>query len=201
MHYSKKIFRSLMPLLFLVAIVDSESGAADLFDAQESGWHAWRVKSNSTTTTRCCYNWAIGQPSITSCDLDGRRSVSFRRNDQQTDIGEVQIYVFLAKGAAEKIVTLSPQCEVSSTTSILDLGIIDNQTSINWLQPYVSADEDLAEDALSSIAAHNGGISELIETVEDHAMSLDIREQALFWMIQSDTDDAFDYVSNLITRR
>ena len=88
---------------------------------------------------------------------------------------------------------------MTAGSEINDIGLFDAASSINWLATYVATDDALSEDALASIAAHRDGLVALIDTVENQRLPMDIREQAIFWMVQSDSDEAFDYVATLLT--
>jgi uncharacterized protein (UPF0261 family) len=96
---------------------------------------------------------------------------------------------------------LSPQCPAQALSPINDLGLIAAESSIAWLQTYVLSREDVAEQALGAIAGHSGGVGELIVVAEDQRLPMVIRERALFWMAQSNSDDAFNYVAMLLSRR
>ena len=194
----KNLLRSLPPVMLLVAIVDSEAHAAEPGASLNEGWNAWRVAASETEGTRCCFSWSIGKPTMKSCDLDRRRGVSIT-NDSPELTGEMQIYALVEMGTPTKVVALSPQCPVSAATPINDLGLVPAADSISWLKAQIRGDDELSEDALSAIAAHEGAVGVLIETVEDRRRGKDLREEALFWLVQSDSDRAYDYLTSLLT--
>jgi len=69
---------------------------------------------------------------------------------------------------------------------------------MDWLQPLVTRDDELSEDALASISAHSGGVDALVEVVENQKLPMEIREQALFWMAHSESSAAFEYIDRLL---
>jgi hypothetical protein len=112
---------------------------------------------------------------------------------------ELQIYALMESGLASKLVALSPQCPITAASEINDLGLAAGDDSMQWLRQQVTGDNRLSEDALSAIAGHEAGIDTLIATLEDRNLPMDLREQALFWLAQSDTDQAYDYLTALLT--
>jgi hypothetical protein len=186
--------------MLLAAIVDSEGNAAEPFPPLSEGWNAWRVVAGDAAGTRCCYDWSIGKATMKSCDLDSRRAVSIVNDRQQLVSDEMQLYAFVESGVPTKVMALSPQCAVESKTAIVDLGLLPNEESIGWLAGHITGENDLSEDALSAIAAHEHGIGTLIATLENRELPMEIREQSLFWMAQSDTDRAYEYLTALLTR-
>jgi hypothetical protein len=99
-----------------------------------------------------------------------------------------------------KLLALSPQCQVEAGSEIKDLGEVAAESSMAWLQTYMASADRLAEQALAAIATHEGGVKQLIEVAENRRLPLTMRERALFWMAQSDSDEAFDYVALLLNR-
>lgn len=186
--------------VLFVAIVASESRAAPLDEALSEGWNAWRVIASENSTTRCCYSWSIGRPTMKTCDLDRRRAVSVVHDTTAPDHDEMQVYALVESGRAVRILALSPQCPVSAASAIDDLGWLGPETSIEWLRGHVSKDDRLSEDALAAIAAHSGSIDALIGIVENRGLPMGIREQALFWMAQSDSDEAFDFFTSILAQ-
>lgn len=64
-------------------------------------------------------------------------------------------------------------------------------------------DEELREEAIFALGQlpAESATRELIALVEDRALPMPAREDALFWLVQSDNDDAFNYLSTLIVGR
>ena len=187
---------ALLASALLLAAIYSESAAAPNFDTD--GWHTWRVQSVDDSL-RCCGTWISGKLTSSGCNLDTGRST--RICDDLATSDEVQIYVQSEAGRVIEIRAFSPQCPVESEHGIHDLGLIDNAESLAWLSPYLRADSELGEDAIAAIAAHAGpeAFAALRTLLEDRRLDMDVREQALFWLVQGGSDAAFDYVETLIT--
>ena len=180
----------------LLATIYSESAAAPKFDAD--GWHTWRVQSVDDSV-RCCGIWTSGKLTSSGCNLDTGRSS--RICDKVGAMDEAQIYVKSEAGKVIEIRALSPQCPVDSEHEIHGLGMIDNAESVAWLTPDMHSDSELGEDAIAAIAAHAGpdAFAALRTLLEDRRLDMDVREQALFWLVHGGSDAAFDYVATLLT--
>ena len=154
---------------------------------------------------RCCGIWTSGKLTSSGCNLDTGRSTRIRNDLATSD--EVQVYVKSEAGKVVEIRAFSPQCPVESEHEIYDLGLVDNAESVALLSPYTTsgtdlADEGIVDEAIAAIAAHAGpeAFAALTTLVENRRLDMDIREQALFWLAQSDSDEAFDYLTALLTR-
>ena len=81
----------------------------------------------------------------------------------------------------------------------MDLGLLDTDTSIEWLQQHTGERSDLSSDALAAISMHEGSraVRVLIDVVESDA-HMEVREEAVFWMAQSDSEEAFNYLDRLL---
>jgi len=82
---------------------------------------------------------------------------------------------------------------------INDLGLVSADDSIDWLRPHIEAESDIASDALAAISRHSGSYAfqVLAEVVESDADD-EFREEAVFWMVVSESEDAFAYIDRLI---
>jgi hypothetical protein len=67
----------------------------------------------------------------------------------------------------------------------------------------VDAETDVSEDAIAAISMHVGdeAFTALTTLVEDRNSSRKLREQALFWLAQSNSDEAFSYLDRLLSKR
>ena len=101
-HALRRLPRLIVAVMFMVAVVDSESKAATLEESLVDGWNAWRVQASDSRSTRCCYHWSVGQSTMKACDLDGRRSVSIQRDELQPYTGEMQVYALIESGRAAR---------------------------------------------------------------------------------------------------
>ena len=193
--------RTCLALALVFAIVSSEAHAAEIDASLVDGWNAWRVAA-ATDSTRCCYSWSVGRPMPKTCDLDGERSIALRHGDRRLSTNrEVQIYVRVSGGEADRIVALSPQCPIAADAAVNDLGIVNTSSSISWLERFVDSGNRLAEDSLDAIGAHQGSTPVLIATAERRELPLKMREIAIYLMVQSESDDAFEYIARLVSEK
>ena len=194
-----RLTRLLVAAMLFTAVVTGESRAAGIPARLVDGWHAWRVASNDPQATRCCYSWSIGRPTQKTCNLERINGMSMVHDNARESSDETQVYTLVRSGKAIRIAALSPQCPVSAPGEINDLGLVDATESLAWLDSFVGSDGELGEDALAAIAAHDGALAALVTTVENRNLDMELREQALYWMAQSNSDEAFDYLAALIS--
>ena len=119
------------------------------------------------------------------------------------DLDLVSIYVRISAGTVAKIRVTTDECPVRILTPLNDLGVIPNAASIAWLIQQVDTGTRISESALAAISAHAGAeaFTALTTLVEDRDNSRNLREQALFWLAQSDSDEAFGYLDRLLSKR
>lgn len=117
---------------------------------------------------------------------------------------EEQFYVLIKSGEPKKIDIVGHWCRSWNGSgkkypTATDLGLLETDTSIDWLRQQTGDRSDLSSDALAAISMHEGSraVQFLIDVVESNA-HMDIREEAVFWMAQSDSDEAFDYLDRLL---
>lgn len=184
--------------VLVLATIYSEVVAKPNFD--DDGWHTWRVQAVDDAV-RCCGTWSRGKRTSSGCDLDTGRHT--RGCDDVGTSDDLQIYVRTEGGRVTKIRAMSPQCPATSKHEIHDLGVVSNADSVAWLSPYLHSGSELGEDAISTIASHAGpeAFAALRAILEDRKLAMPVREKALFWLVLAGTDERFDYVETLITRR
>jgi hypothetical protein len=117
---------------------------------------------------------------------------------------EEQFYVQLKSGEPKEIEIVGHWCNNWKRSDkkypeATDLGLLDTDTSIDWLQQLTGERSDLSSDALAAISMHEGSraVRILIDVVESDA-HMDVREEAVFWMAQSESEEAFDYLDRLL---
>ena len=118
--------------------------------------------------------------------------------------GEETIYVLIKSGKPTEIEILGQWCngrwrERSQHEQAIDLGLLSADESIDWLQQHIGTRSDVSSDALAAISRHGGGRSlriliDIVESDTDH----EIREEAVFWMAMSESEEAFDYINRLL---
>ena len=155
--------------LMAIACMGNETIASSVLDITEDGWYTWRA------------------PAVASSDSP-----------------EIQIYVLIEAGQPSKISMPDSHCRMVSKTKkinaeINDLGLLSADDSIDWLRPHIKAESDIASDALAAISRHSGNYAfqVLAEVVESNADD-EFREEAIFWMVVSESEDAFVYIDRLI---
>jgi hypothetical protein len=74
---------------------------------------------------------------------------------------------------------------------------------VRWLAGQVSGGTDGDVEFLAAIPMHGGDAPYAVLTglLEDRGRPMKVREQALFWLVQSESDEAFAYVDRLLSRR
>lgn len=112
---------------------------------------------------------------------------------------EETIYVLIKAGKAKEIEMRGRRCNGHLHKNTIDHGLLSSDESIDWLQQYLGTRSDLSSDALAAISRHAGSRSLriLIDIVESDAHK-DIREEAVFWMAASETEEAFQYIDRLL---
>ena len=75
-----------------------------------------------------------------------------------------------------------------------DTGVLDH-----FFEKYIGKRTDLSSDALAAISQHEGAraVQIMIDIVESDA-HMDVREEAVFWMAQSGSQEAFAYLDRLL---
>ncbi len=174
--------------------------AAGLQGIGDSGWYTWRVSTNNYDTRWCCAEWSRGRATPVTCNLDGSGRTYTSDSSGLRSSDEIQIYARLQRGKVTRIQTLSPHCAVETTTGIRDLGVVETSDSINWLQEQVTLRSAVAEDALLAISTHEEGpaLQSLRRYIEDRSLKPELREQALFWLVQSDSEAGWAYLDDLL---
>ena len=159
--------------VLLGAAAWSSALAADSLAIDGDGWHSWQVDEPGASSEMCCFTWKRGDKSRQGCNLDGDR-ISFSNNgDCSAAPGTLQVYVRINKGEPEDIYVLSSNCPVSMESEVSDHGLVSVADNIDWFR----------------------------SIIENNQLSIDIREEALFGLVQSESDAAFDYIDSLLTQR
>lgn len=173
--------------LLLIALLLTEALAASIPAISEDGWYRWQVEDPEGGHVYC---W--------------RRDYSYVRKCEESDTAAaVYIYARSRDGEIVDIRIRSLQCGDDMNDEYRELGIVANADSIAWLKTLAEANERASEDATAAIAAHASeqALPVLIALVENRRLDHDVREQALFWLAQSDDDEAFDYLDKLLADR
>jgi hypothetical protein len=192
-----------MLALVLLLLTWTDGGAAEFAAPATDGWYVWQVQGSENGASTCCYRWRNGASSKQSCDLDGGHGGSITTGDCYVEGDQISVYVRMNAGKVTKIRALTSDCPVTTRTALNDMGVIPNAASVAWLVRQVGAVTRVSEDAIAAIAAHAGdeAFMALTTLVEDRDSSRNLREQALFWLAQSSSDEAFSYLDRLLGKR
>ena len=117
--------------------------------------------------------------------------------------GEERIYVLMRSGEPTAIEVPGRWCNnAPHDGEVRDVGLVSADESIDWLQQYIGSRSDLSSDALAAISRHAGdrSLNVLIGIVESDA-DHELREEAVFWMVLSESDEAFRYIDRLLTKK
>ena len=138
----------------------------------DDGLHTWQVEG-TTDVQSCCYGWRHGKVAKGGCQID-RSSVSVSINgDCAAGPGAAQVYVRVSGGVPVGVWVFSSACPVTAEDEILDHGIVSAGDSVDWFR----------------------------SVIEGRDVEQDVREKALFALVQTESDAAFRYLDRLLTER
>jgi len=174
------------------------------FLPESDGWHSWEVPAGAQGARACCYNFrndVMGER--TGCRL-GPGSDGVTLNDDCEPLSDtLRVYVFRDGGKVREIRALSAACPVETKSAIKAKGAMDAEASIAWLVQQAQSGTSIAEDAVTALAMHADEVAlpALQSLIEDRSQERDLREEALFWLAQSDSDEAYRYLDGLLSQR
>lgn len=172
-------------LLVIAAAVHSETAHAEINGLGKDGWHTWQVRAAEAAPEMCCFSWTSGSVTRKQCDLDGRNGGFTSSDDSSTSNVGVQIFALMKAGVASKIRLFSSTCPVRANTSIIDLGPIETDDSVEWLQQQVSNGDDTRSNAIAAIAVHEGKKArDALVDIANPGNDEDDRKDAIFWIGQ-----------------
>ncbi|NQV87804.1 MAG: hypothetical protein HQ492_12085 [Woeseiaceae bacterium] len=159
--------------VLLGAAIGSNASADEILPAGADGWHTWQIDEPGVATKMCCYTWKRGDKSQKGCDLDGRNMSFSSDGDCAAAPGTVQIYVHVENGVPENIRVFSSNCQVSAASAIADHGLVSVVENVAWFK----------------------------SIIENKSLDMDAREEALFGLVQSESDAAYAYIDGLLSSR
>ena len=155
------------------AVLWASTSEADVLSTSADGWHTWQVDEPGASSEMCCFSWKRGNKSRQGCNLDGHSVAFSDSGDCAAAPGTIQVYVRIDSGKPKDIRVLSSNCPVSTESEVTDHGIVATATNLNWFR----------------------------SIIEDRSQSSDAREEALFGLVQSQSDAAYDYLDSLLSQR
>jgi len=197
------VARALAFCLLIAAWTDSN--AVDFVAPSTDGWHVWKIEASQDGARNCCYSYNDGDLSRQGCHLDGDGGYGITQGDCDLESGHINVYVRISEGIVTRIRALDSNCPVSTKDPVNSIGEVDASSSAAWLLDQVDAvngKRRISEDAMAAISAHRADIAlrTLTSILEDRSRRQKIREQALFWLAQIESDAAFEYIDALLSR-
>lgn len=141
--------------------------------ADSDGWHSWQTDETGAVTEACCFTRQRGTRPQTGCNLDAQHMSFSSGGDCAAGPGRPQYYVLIGDGKPKEIRVLSDACPVETSTKIANHGVVPATENIAWFRL----------------------------VIEDSSLDDDVREEALFALVQSESNIAFDYLDQLLSER
>ena len=189
------------PLLAAVLLAAPCSPAAAAGPALDrDGWYRWEVAAAGAGRSACCYRFRGGTAAQVGCRLDGGDIGHWSSADCAVSPDPMRIYVQVQDRRVVDIQAFSATCPVEAGASVEHLADISTEQSIEWLLQQVDANPPLLEEALMAISFHAdpAALEALSGVLEDRGRRMEAREQALFWLVQTDSDLAYAYLDRLL---
>jgi hypothetical protein len=118
------------------------------------------------------------------------------RGDRQFDI-----YARIESGRPTEVLVPQLQCGRKAPPDASNLGLIDAAESVAWLGRFISPRSDVTSEVMAAISAHPGGAgTDILKNVVRSDRNRKNREEAVFWLAQTDDDAAFAFLDALLTR-
>jgi hypothetical protein len=173
--------------------------AADI-SIDEDGWYRWEVPAGAGGEKSCCYRFDKGNVYLAGCRL-GHGLDEFdlgKPCDVRSDT--MQIFVKVKDRQVREIRPLSSACPIKTEAEVITLENVTEAQSIAWLEKQIDENPKVADEAVMTLSFHTRDVAlqALFDLIENRNQPQDNREDALFWLIQSDYDEAFAYLDELL---
>ena len=90
---------------------------------------------------------------------------------------------------------------MTTGSPVTDLGIVDADSSITWLARFIEPRNALSSDLMEAVQAHANERSVAVLTgIVRSGHDIENRKEALFWLAQSDSEPAFDFIDGLLSQ-
>jgi hypothetical protein len=156
----------------LGAVIGSGSSSGAILSGDADGWHTWQLDEPAASTSLCCFTHTKGSTVQRSCDLDRRNRSLSNDGDCTAGPGTIKVFVHMVEGHPEDILILSAQCPVFSESAIIDHGLVSAADNVDWFR----------------------------SIIENPRLSKDIREMALFALVQSNSAEAYAWLDKLLSQ-
>lgn len=193
--------RSVKSWLVLSGLLAFATPAGADIALRGDGWHRWEVPAGAGGRNACCYEFRkFHVTGAVGCRLGhGENDLDPTDNcDVTSDL--MHIYVEVKDGAVREIQALSSKCPVSVDGQVRVQEGVSSHDSIAWLLRQVKDHPRHAEEAIMTVSFHAEGeaLAALIGLIEDTSQKQDAREDALFWLVQTESEEAFAYLDRLL---
>lgn len=162
--------RTMRVAIALALIAAAGMAAAEPIGILQDGLHTWTIDGTRDVES-CCFTWRRGPVAREGCSLDGRSGSIRDRGGCEGGPGEAQVYVRVANGEPVEIWLFSSNCPVETTNSIADHGVVSADDNVAWFR----------------------------QLIENRRADKDVREDALFALVRSETDAGFRYLDRLLS--
>ena len=177
------------------ACIAAESAGSPLDRVHADGWYGWRVEAVVGSQCRCCSARHGG-----ACDLDSDGGGMIVSNDGPEASGTLRIYAKMQSGRPVRLRVYGPGCRVTTGSPVTDLGVVDADSSITWLSRFIEPRNAVSSQLIEAVQAHANERSVAVLTgIVTNGHDTENRKEALFWLAQSDSQPAFDFLDRLLT--
>ncbi|HKJ16058.1 MAG TPA: hypothetical protein VJ984_01750 [Xanthomonadales bacterium] len=190
----------LIAIVLFLCLAWISPAMAEEITFEDDGWYSWEVPAGHGGQKSCCYSFNNGNIVRRGCRLDhgmDEFSITEPCDEYSTSM---QIFVEVRKGQIRNIQPLSSACPVKSDSEVVRIENVTETQSVAWLKDQVAQNQQVADDAVMALSFHTKdyALQSLVDLLEDRGQKQDTREQALFWLVQSDYDEAYAYLDRLL---
>jgi hypothetical protein len=165
--------KSISSVALMCVLAWSGASSAAVLSLESDGWHSWSIDESGTSSAMCCFSSKGSSGKARGCDLDGRNMSFTDGGDCAAEPGMVTVYVRMNDGDVQDIRVLSANCPVNTASEISDHGQVTMESNLRWFR----------------------------SVIEDEGQNSGVREEALFGLVQSQSDAAYDYLDSLLSKR
>lgn len=165
--------RRLLFGVLLCALCWNATAIAEEPKPDSNGWHTWLVDEGEVSLKLCCYSWGRSVAKSSGCHLDSDGMSFSNDNECAAQAGAARVFVQIEDGAPRDIVVLSSNCPVSTDAPLIDHGAVSAVENLSWFRAII----------------------------ENRKLDHDVRQDALFALVQSESDAAYTYLDRLLTKR
>ena len=113
---------------------------------------------------------------------------------------ELKIYAYIKSERPRELRIPDMECSRSDTPDAETLGTISAEESVAWLGRFISPRSKVSGEVMAAISAHpDGAGTRLLQDVVRSDLDRKNREEAVFWLAQSDDDAAFAFLDRLLS--